>query len=201
MKNKIGILGGTFNPVHIGHLILAENAYSYAELDEVWFMPTGVSYLKNQNEILSADDRIKMLNYAINGNPHFSVSSYEVGISGNTYTCNTLVGLKELYPDNDFYFIVGEDSLEYMDKWKNPQIIFDNCTIIAAPRNCSDLTGINSVAEMLQTKFNAKIIILDVPALDISSNMIRNRVKNNKSCKYYLTDEVEKYIIDNDYYK
>ena len=126
MAAKIGILGGTFNPIHIGHLLLAEQAYEEYHLDQILFMPSGVSYFKDcQMSILSGKMRSDMVSLAIQGNSHFAMSDMEIKRSGNTYTCDTMLELRQEYSEDTlFYFIIGADTLYSMKKWKDVQIVF-----------------------------------------------------------------------------
>ena len=117
---KVGIIGGTFNPVHLAHLMLAETAYETMELDEVLFIPSGCSYMKDESIIVSAKDRVNMLGLALAENPHFALSMMEIERQGNSYTCETLRELSEKYPDWELYFIMGADNLFDIENWKNP---------------------------------------------------------------------------------
>ncbi len=200
-KNKTGIIGGTFNPIHIGHLILAENACSKLSLDRVVFMPTGISYLKDINTILPAEDRLKLVRAAVAGNDHFTVSEYETSRQGNTYTSETLSELNAMYPEDEFYFIIGEDSIYNIETWHDPQTIFDNCVLVVAPRgHVADVKLIN-IRDHLKEKYNASIVLLDTPDIDISSSMIRERVFNGESIRYYVPETVREMIISENYYR
>lgn len=199
-KYKIGILGGTFNPIHTGHLILAENAYDALKLDKVYIMPTGVSYLKDQKEIVSAKARMDMVRLAIEDNEHFDISTYEVEKGGNTYTYETLSEIKNMHNDLELYFILGADSLFYMENWVKPEVIFEKATIVVAPRNDMDIRKIEEKALELMKRFNGKIEILRVPNVDISSSMIRERIKKRQTVCYYIPKKVEEYIAINNMY-
>ena len=198
---KTGIIGGTFNPIHVGHLILAENAYDKLGLDKVVFMPTGKSYLKDQSTILSSDDRIEMIREAISGNDHFTLSDHETRKTGNTYTCETLSELNMMYPDEDFYFIIGEDSIYNIETWYKPQVIFDNCTLVVAPRDHEPDEKLIDISILLRNKYNADIVLLDAPDIDISSSMIRKRIEEGRSIRYYVSDGVRDIIIKKGHYK
>ena len=200
-KKKIGIIGGTFNPIHMGHLILAENAYDKLGLDKVVFMPTGKSYLKDQSKILSSEKRIEMIREAIRDNDHFTISEYETQKSGNTYTCETLSELNLEYPDVEFYFIIGEDSIYNIETWYKPQMIFDNCILVVAPRDHEPDERLIDISNSLKDKYNADIVLLDAPDIDISSSMIRKRIEDGRSVRYYVSDGVNDIIKENGYYK
>lgn len=196
---KIGIMGGTFNPIHMGHMMIAECAREALRLDEVIFIPTGNSYMKNN--VLSASDRVRMTELSIADNPFFSLSTIETDREGNSYSYETILLLKEQFPDTDFYFIVGADSLLYMDQWKNPDVIFDNVRIVVASRNSNSMDEIKRKIQILEDKFKAEIIILPVRNIDISSSNIRYLVNTNQSIRYLVHSKVMDYILENRLYK
>ena len=197
---KTGIIGGTFNPVHIGHLILAENAYDSLGLMRVIFMPTGCSYLKDPSDILDGHSRLELINASIEGNDHFISSDYEIKKPGNTYTCETLSELNSIYPDDELYFIIGEDSIYNIETWKMPQVIFDNCVLVVAPRGHEADDKLLNITGYLKEKYMARIALLNTPDIDISSSMIRDRVACGQSIRYYVTDKAEKLIRKYRYY-
>ena len=199
-KKKTGIIGGTFNPVHIGHLILAENAYDALGLDKVIFMPTGRSYLKDPTKILPADARTELLKAAVEGNAHFFISDHETKKAGNTYTYETLSELNAIDKDEQIYFIIGEDSIYNIETWKEPGLIFDNCVLVVAPRDHEPDEKLIAIMTHLEDKYGARIVLLDAPDIDISSSMIRERVMNGKSIRYYVPDKVANIIYNNRYY-
>ncbi|MCR5603662.1 MAG: nicotinate-nucleotide adenylyltransferase [Lachnospiraceae bacterium] len=198
---KTGIIGGTFNPIHTGHLILAENAYDSLKLSKVIFMPTGQSYLKDPAGILDGKKRLELINVSIEDNDHFISSDYEMKKPGNTYTCETLSELNLLYPDDELYFIIGEDSVYNIEIWKRPDIIFDNCVLIVAPRGHEPDAKLMGTIRGLEEKYQARICLLDTPDIDISSSMIRRRVSAGQSIKYYVTDKAEQLIKKYGYYR
>ena len=132
--SKIGILGGTFNPIHNGHLLLAEQARCFYGLDQVLFIPSGCSYMKRQEEILPGEIRFQMVQLAIADNPYFCVSDMEIVREGNSYTCETITRLHAQYPEDELYYIVGADTLFQMEFWKNPEQIFTQCITAASVR-------------------------------------------------------------------
>ncbi len=200
-KKKVGILGGTFNPIHIGHLILAENAYDSLHLDKVLIMPSGVSYLKDPAEILPAKQRIQMVQLAIGNNHHFELSTYETNRAGNSYTYETLEELQKQKQDQEFYFIIGADSLFNIEKWREPQRIFDNCVLVAAPRYQISSEALEVQKQYLERQYHARIHLLSTPNIDISSNMIRTRIAEKKTICYYVPKDVETYIYKKKLYK
>ncbi|HKL80754.1 MAG TPA: nicotinate-nucleotide adenylyltransferase [Mobilitalea sp.] len=191
---KVGIMGGTFNPIHNGHLFLAEYAYEQIGLDRVLFMPSKNPPHKEEMDIISSEHRLNMVMLATRDNPHFEVSTFEMDREGITYTADTLSLLTKENPDTEYYFIVGADSLLMMTKWMNPQIVFKLCTIVAASRNHLPQRQLNIQAKLLRESYGASIIMLDMPTLEISSASIRERNATDKSIMYYLPKSVNDYI-------
>ncbi|MBH1940972.1 nicotinate-nucleotide adenylyltransferase [Mobilitalea sibirica] len=192
---KVGIMGGTFNPVHNGHLILAENAYEQIGLDNVIFMPTKNPPHKNITELVSEEHRYNMVRLAVMENPHFTLSDMELSRKGVTYTADTLSILKDKNPDDSYYFIVGADSFFMLQTWKDPQTIFNLSTIIVAGRDRINQDDMEQQLNFLVKTYHANVEFLDMPNIDISSAMIRERIANNQSVKYYVPDSVWAYII------
>ena len=192
-KKKTGIMGGTFNPIHIGHLLLAENAKDNFDLDEILFIPSGCSYMK-KNQVLDKWIRLEMTRLAIEDNPDFVLSSIEVEREGNSYTCETLIALKELEPETEFYFIVGADSLFTMETWKNPEEIFRSCVVLAAVRDGKGNEDLYTQIAYLKKKYGACIKSISLKEISISSTDIRDRIRQNKSIRYMVPDKVISYI-------
>ncbi|MDO4529968.1 MAG: nicotinate-nucleotide adenylyltransferase, partial [Lachnospiraceae bacterium] len=165
---KIGIMGGTFDPIHYGHLILAETAYDRFGMDKVLIMPAGDPYFKVERGVSADEDREAMTRLAIEGNPHFEFSDLELKREGDTYTVDTLKILKEQYPYDDLYLIVGSDTLFQMEKWYKPQEIFQMATILSSRRNIPN-AELEEQMDYLRSKFGAKIVNLYMPNIDISS--------------------------------
>ena len=183
MGKKVGIMGGTFNPVHNGHLILAENAREVFSLDEILCI------------------RALMIELALEGNPYFSLSWIDLKREGPTYTCDTLAQLKEMNPEDQYYFIMGADNLLTMESWKNPGFILENCIVIAAVRGNGTESRIERAAGYLQDKYNSHINILPARYIDISSSEIRQRLKEHKSVRYMLPGNVLRYIDEKGLYR
>lgn len=198
---KVGIFGGTFNPVHTAHLIIAETARENAGLDDILFVPSGCSYLKDTSEILPAKDRINMTGLAIEDNPHFALSTIEIDRGGNSYTCDTLVELKKHYPDQEYYLIVGADNLFTMEEWKDAEVVFQNAKILAAVRGNRKRSDMEERMAQLKEKYGADILLLDVRHVDISSSMIRKKVAEGRSIRYIVPDKVREYILKNHLYE
>lgn len=194
MVKKVGIMGGTFNPIHIGHLILAETARIQYGLDEILFIPSGKSYMKQQMDIPSGKVRAHMTSLAIEDNSYFALSLMEIMREGNTYTYETLETLKAQNPDTEYYFILGEDSLFAIEKWQSTQKIFELCTILAAVRSDGYLENIKTEAKRLSDKYNGRVLLLNCGNMDISSTKIRENVKNGQSIRYIVPDKVIQYI-------
>lgn len=197
---KVGIMGGTFNPIHNGHLFLAEHAYEQAGLDYVLFMPTMNPPHKAGTGVISGEHRLNMVRLALKNNPNFILSDLELNRPGLTYTSDTLEILKEKEPDTEFYFIVGADSLMMMAEWKDPHRVFSLSTIIAGGRNEFTFDQLREQVKYLEGAYNGKIILLDMPNMEISSENIRKRIFKNKSIRYYVPDEVLSYIKANNLY-
>ena len=194
---KVGIMGGTFNPIHYAHLVLAENAYEQYNLEEVIFLPSRQPAYKPLHEIVSNEHRKSMIELAIKDNPHFSISTLEYEREGNTYTSDTLQTLTSKYPEIEFYFIIGGDSLFDLETWNRPEVVLGLANILAANRGKKSEQEILQRISDLNNKYNAKIHFLRTPNLDISSRMIRTRLKEKKTVKYLLPDNVISYIEEN----
>ncbi|WP_455717443.1 nicotinate-nucleotide adenylyltransferase [Anaerosporobacter sp.] len=199
-KKKIGIMGGTFNPIHLGHLILGQTALEQFQLDKVIFMPTKNPPHKRYDHILDDDIRAKMVELAIEDNPNFELSTFEMEREGITYTADTLSRLTKLHPDEEYYFIVGADSLFYIDKWKDPATIFKLSKLIAAIRDHKSIEEMAQKSAALNEIFHGSIELLNSPNIDISSSDIRERIKNGMDIRYYVTPKVASYIQKNKLY-
>lgn len=194
-KKRVGIMGGTFNPIHLGHLILAENAYEELELDEVLFVPSGNSYMKEYGDVLDAKTRIDLVGEAIEDNSHFALSRIEVDRGGNSYSYETIAALKEQNPDTEYFFIIGADSLFMMDKWMHPEKIFQEVTVAVAIRGGYNEEELEAEIKKMEEKYQTHIIRLHSRSVDISASQIRERVRKGKSIRYmthYKTAEVIK---------
>ncbi|PIQ91278.1 MAG: nicotinic acid mononucleotide adenylyltransferase [Candidatus Omnitrophica bacterium CG11_big_fil_rev_8_21_14_0_20_41_12] len=180
---KVGILGGTFNPVHIGHLILAEEVREKLGLDKVIFIPTALPPHKDDVDIALACDRLKMLKEAIKGNKFFAVSDIEIRRQGRSYTIDTLRELKNKFALDELYFIIGSDLLKYLNEWKDLNEINKMVKFVAATRPGYPLEQIP-----------AHIQKLAIRAVDVSGFEVRECIKGNKSFKYLVPDRVFNYI-------
>ena len=198
---KIGIVGGTFDPIHMGHLLLAEKAYSDCKLDSVYLVPSGFSYFKADKKVKDKETRLLMTGLAADNNPHFIVSDIECRREGNSYTVDTLEELYALHPDDELYLIMGADSIFEIETWRNPSRIFELAGIIAAARDDIDEILLGQKCEELTLKFGARIEVMNFPRVEISSTDIRNRIREGLSVKYMLPDAVYEYIDKNNLYK
>jgi len=204
---KIGIMGGTFNPIHYGHLVTAEEALSQFKLDRVIFIPTGQPPHKTTCKLASPEDRYMMTVMATASNSHFFVSRIETERKGKSYTIDTLKELKFIYGESaTFYFITGADAILEILTWKNPEEIITMCKFIAATRPGYNLSRIEVLKKKLfGTNANPEITkdsisIMEIPALAISSTDIRERIKTNRPIKYLLPESVCNYLLKNDLY-
>lgn len=184
---KIGILGGTFNPPHLGHLIIAEHVRDELALEEIWFVPTYISPHKEKLNI-SVKHRLNMLRKAIEGNKYFFINEIEINRAGTSYTIDTITSLTKQYPNDEFYFIIGADMVEYLPNWKRIEELISLVTFV----------GVNRRHHSLSSRYPVKNV--DVPLIDISSTEIRARIKQNKSIKYLVPNNVQQYIEENRLY-
>lgn len=198
---KIGIMGGTFNPIHLGHLLLAEWARDEIGLDEVWVIPTGCSYMKAGQDIVDAEQRFQMACMAVEGNAGLSCKDIEINRQGYTYSYETVEILRGQYPEYHFYFIFGADCLYTIEKWKYPERIFANCTVIFAVRGDSSIEDMQHKIAELEDKFQADIRMLPFLQLEISSTEIRERVRAGQSIRYLVPDNVIAYIEEKGLYR
>ncbi len=199
---KVGIMGGTFNPIHIGHLLLGEFAYEDFGLDEIWYLPNGNPPHKQQAEEVDAlRHRVEMIRLAIRDVPYFKLCLHEAKANEHSYTYKTMEELNNLYPENDFYFILGADSLFAIETWKYFREIFPTCTILAAMRDDKDVTDMRTQIRYLEKKYGANIRILQAPLLEISSTTLRARASRSQSITYMVPDAVAEYIKINHLYQ
>mgnify|MGYP003294549643 CR=1 FL=1 len=176
---KIGILGGTFNPIHLGHIELAKQAYQELNLDVVWFMPSKNPPHKDNYQIISEKDRTAMVELAIADYKFFKTSDIELKREGITYTSYTLEYLHQNYSENEYYFIVGADSIFNIESWNRPKVLFKLATFVVACRDNVDYNELEKHCNYLQLKYNGQISIIHMDKVDISSSFIRDNIKHN----------------------
>lgn len=198
---KIGVLGGTFDPIHKGHLIIGEFARTSAKLDKVIYIPSGTHPFKNNKKITNSKIRSKMVELAIESNPYFEISNIEIEREGINYTIDTLKYLKDKYKEAEIYFIIGSDILFEIEKWNEFEKLVNLCKFILFHRIDNDEKKLSNKIQKLETKYNMNIKRVNAPVLSISSTEIRERVKKDKSIKYLVENSVEKYILENNIYR
>ncbi|WP_264566199.1 nicotinate (nicotinamide) nucleotide adenylyltransferase [Flavobacterium sp. N3904] len=191
---KIGLYFGTFNPIHVGHLIIANHMAEHADLDQVWMVVTPHNPLKKKSTLLDDYHRLQMVYLATEDFPKIKPSDIEFKLSQPNYTVNTLVHLQEKYPDYEFSLIMGEDNLKSLHKWKNYEVILAHHDIYVYPR-------ISLETDNLELKNHPKIHLIDAPVVEISSTNIRNTIKKGKNVKPLLPHKVWEYIDHNNFYK
>ncbi|WHY84791.1 nicotinate-nucleotide adenylyltransferase [Neobacillus novalis] len=185
---KVGILGGTFDPPHYGHLLIANEVLATLKLDEIWFMPNGEPPHKQKTGSVTNGQRVQMLKLAIQGNSAFKIETIELHREGLSYTVDTMKMMNAEYPDHQFFFIIGADMIEYLPKWHK----IDELVKLV------QFVGVERPAYSDQT--NYPILYVDVPAIDVSSSMIRERLTSGKTVRYLLPDSVIHYIEENQLY-
>jgi len=196
---RIGIMGGTFDPIHLGHLIIAEESRYWFNLDRVIFIPAGVPPHKPGKPISDKEHRFNMTVLATEDNPAFEVSRIEIDRSGPSYAVDTLTELKRIYGEKTrLFFITGADAILEILTWHQPERLRCMCKFIAATRPGYNLAD---AKKKLPEEFLGQIIFLEVPGVHISSTELRGRVASGKPIKYMVTNKVEKYIIENRLYK
>lgn len=199
--SKIGIIGGTFNPIHNGHILLALYCKEQIGLDKIIFIPTYTPPHKISDDLASEADRLNMCRIAVKKYSDFYVSDIEIKRKGKSYTYETLLELKSVYKSDTLYFVVGADMFLTLDKWKNPDIIFKNAFIAAVPRNSSDFAQLSEYYERVLKPLGAKAVILDEPVLTVSSTFIRKNIDLHKNIEPLIDEDVYEYIKQNDLYK
>jgi len=199
---RVGIMGGTFDPIHLGHLVTAEAARSDFNLERVIFVPSGRPPHKQESTITPKEFRYLMTVLATAANPYFEVSRTEIERIGQSYTIDTVLFMKEkMLPGGELFFITGADAILEIITWKNVEKLLELVTFIAATRPGYNLHELkNRLSKKLAKHLMDKIIPIEVPAMAISSTDIRNRLKEGRSIKYLLPESVENFIQKNDLY-
>jgi nicotinate-nucleotide adenylyltransferase len=201
---KVGLYFGTFNPIHIGHLIIANHFAEYSGLDQIWMVVTPHNPLKNKDTLLDDYQRLQLVFLATEDYPKIKPSDIEFKLPQPNYTVNTLAYLQEKYPQNTFSLLMGEDNLKSLHKWKNHEVILQNHEIYVYPRISSELdTSLKSelAKQNLTYKNHPKIHFIDAPIVEISSTFIRENIKNKKNIRPLLPEKVWEYIDHNNLYK
>jgi len=194
MNKKIGLFFGTFNPIHIGHVIIANHMAEFSDLDEVWLVVTPHNPHKKKSTLLDNHNRLEMVFMACEEFEHLQPSDIEFRLEQPNYTVKTLAHLQEKYPTNEFCLIMGEDNLKTFHKWKNYEVILENHTLYVYPRKSGGKVE-------NQFKDHPKINRVDAPVIEISATFIRNSIKEGKFIKPMLPAKVWDYVIHNNFYK
>jgi nicotinate-nucleotide adenylyltransferase len=189
MVKKVGILGGTFDPPHLGHLLIANDVQHCLNLDEVWFMPNRIPPHKQSESITSTEHRIEMLNAALGERPSFLLQTIELEREGPSYTYDTILLLKENHPAIDFHFIIGADMVEYLPKWHK---IEDLVKLVK-------FVGVKRPGYSIETAF--PVIEVETPQFEVSSSLIRQRVKGGRSSHYLVPEQVRRIIEEKKLYE
>jgi nicotinate-nucleotide adenylyltransferase len=193
---RLGILGGTFDPPHVGHLILAEEARQALELEQVLFVPAGAPWRKAEQELSPREDRLAMVQLAVGDRPHFAVSILEIECEGPSYTAETLTALRNQFGlETEFFFIMGADSLADFPHWRQPQRILELARLAVAERPELEDAGFGeALADELATAMRARVVWLRMPRVDIGSTAVRDRVRRGLSIRRWVPPAVEDYI-------
>lgn len=188
----IGLFFGSFNPIHVGHMVLANYMASFTDLEQVWFVVSPHNPLKEKASLLNQNQRLHMVNLAIGDNAKLKSSNIEFGLPKPSYTINTLAHLKEKYPKHQFSLIMGEDNLESFTKWKNYEEILKNHKLYVYPRpNCNSK----------ELKTHPNVIMTEAPLMEISSTMIRKAIKDKKEVSFFVPQAVWQYLDEMSFYK
>ncbi len=191
---NIGVLGGTFDPIHRGHLILAEEVRAQLNLVEVLFVPAGQPWLKVDSSISHAEHRVKMVRLAIADKPYFKLSTIEIERLGPTYTVDTIAELKvQLGVGDELFFILGRDNLAELPRWQQPSRLISMCHLVAVPRRGYPLPDLKAL-EAIIPGLSQRVTLMDKPEIDISASAIRSRVARGLSIRHLVPEPVEEYI-------
>lgn len=201
---KIGLFFGSFNPIHVGHLAIADYMANYTDMDQVWFVVSPQNPLKPKSTLLQDYHRLALVEQAIEGNHHLRASNIEFKLPVPSYTVTTLAYIKEQYPQHEFCLIMGEDNLRTLHKWYNYETILENYQIFVYPR----VYTVQEVEEQLIseesndfTHHRNVTLVNDVPVMKVSSSFIRNAIKEGKDVRYLLTETVHKYVDEMNFYR
>ena len=200
----IGLYFGTFNPIHLGHLVIANHMANYMELDEVWLVITPLNPQKNSSEMMGQEHRLQMVNLAISENEKLKASDVEFHLQQPNYTAATMRHLRELHPEKKFSIIIGEDNFERLHTWKDYWELVENHRILVYPRRSSDTSHLAEAPAMdvqLVPRNHPHVFWCDAPMISISSTYLRNAILDQKDIRYLLHDKVLAYISSNHLYE
>ena len=195
---KTGLYFGSFNPVHIGHMAIANYIFEFSELDEIWFVVSPHNPLKKKSSLLADHHRLHLAEIAIGEDHRFRVSDIESKLPKPSYTIDTLAYLREQHPKRQFALIMGSDNLSTIDKWKNAELLINACKIIVYPRLNKGKEPGQAVKSMLKS---ADIDVVEAPLIDISGTFIRSAIKDKKDIRHFLPPGVWQYIKDMHFYE
>jgi len=203
---KIGLYFGTFNPIHVGHLVIANYMADFTELNQVWMVVSPHNPLKDKTTLLTDMHRLALVKVAIDDNSKLRASDIEFNLPKPSYTSTTLAYLKEKYPENEFALIMGEDNLRTLHKWKNHETILKNHKIYVYPRvlTTQEEAEVSDINAKIGNDFsqNANVIFCEeAPVMKVSATFVRNAIKDGKDVRYLLTEPVHKYIEEMHFYK
>jgi nicotinate-nucleotide adenylyltransferase len=193
-QKKVGLFFGTFNPIHIGHLIIGNHFVEHSDLDEVWFVVTPHNPHKKKSNLLDDNHRLTMVRIAVEDYPKLKASNIEFGLPQPNYTVNTLIHLEEQYPDHHFSLIMGEDNLKNFHKWKNFEVIMNRHSIYVYPR-------ISKGETLEKWMKNETIHLIDAPVMELSSTFIRKSIEQGKNIRPLLPHAVWTYLDEMNFYK
>jgi len=201
---NIGLYFGTYNPIHVGHLIIANHMVDYTELDQVWLVVSPQNPFKTKASLLADYHRLSLVNVAIEGNNKLTSSNIEFGLPKPSYTIDTLVYIQEKHPEHSFSIIMGEDNLRTFHKWKNYEQILENHSVYVYPRALTEQERLEQSSEKENPllKNHSKITMCDdAPVMKVSASFIRSAIKNKKDVRYLLSEPVHKYIKEMHFYE
>jgi len=189
---KLGIIGGTFDPVHNGHLLVAEWLQKSLYLDKVYFIPNHIHPFQKRNDITPDNIRLQMLRIALADYPNFEIDTIELDKQGISYSVDTIRFYKKRYPPAELFLLIGEDNYSEFYKWKDPEEIKDSVQVVVYRRKSADRS---------EQQPDRGILFVDSPEIDISSTQIRNRIKEGQSCSKFLPQSVDDFILENGLYR
>jgi nicotinate-nucleotide adenylyltransferase len=200
---KIGLYFGTFNPIHVGHLIIANHMVEYTDMDEVWLVVSPQNPLKERNSLLADYHRLALTKIGVDDNPKLRVSDVEFKLTKPSYTAHTLAYLGEQYPDVQFSLIMGEDNLRSLHKWKNYEHILDTHKVYVYPRVLTEQEKADLKIHRTKASMGAHpgVIRIDAPVMKVSASFIRRSIAEGRDVRYLLTEPVYKYLREMHFYE